>query len=52
MEGILESAGADFSMKDLLAKLRTSLLVLPACPLACLSASASAHSALWCEILW
>ena len=51
MEGILESAGADFSMKDLLAKLRTSLLTLPACPLACLTGSASTHSAVWCGIL-
>lgn len=30
VEGILESAGEDFSMKDLLAKLRAFLLVLPA----------------------
>lgn len=32
VEGILDSAGAEFSMKDLLAKLRKSLIMLPACP--------------------
>ena len=31
VEGILDSAGADFSMKDLLAKLRAFLFLLPTC---------------------
>ena len=39
VEGILDSAGADFSMKDLLAKLRASLLILPSLPPLCLKAS-------------
>lgn len=38
VEGILDSAGENFSMKDLLAKLRASLLALPVWPSARLMA--------------
>ena len=48
VEGILESAGDDFSMKDLLSKLRASLLLLPAWPAACLTALFCLCLVGWC----